>query len=64
MVDFTSKLPENLAHHSAWQRGADDARAGKPVTQNPFPEWEYHFVTWINGWAVARHRMAKENEEI
>lgn len=52
MADFTR-------HLSAWQQGADAARAGKPASACPHTPDLYHFVTWHNGWAMARHEMAK-----
>jgi ribosome modulation factor len=49
---------------SAWQEGADAARAGVPATRCPYEPLTYHFVTWHNGWAMAKHLMAKEDDEL
>ena len=49
---------------SAWQQGADAARAGLPASACPYPATTYHFVTWHNGWAAATHQKAKEDDEL
>ena len=46
--------------NSTWQQGATAARAGVPSTGCPYSPSEYHFVTWMNGWAFAMHQMALE----
>lgn len=54
-------LPTNT--HSSWQQGATAARAGKQFKDNPYSPLNYHFVTWGNGWLMAAHQIAKEQDE-
>lgn len=49
---------------SAWQQGADAARAGKPTSANPYSPLSYDFVTWMHGWTFATHRMAIEDDDL
>lgn len=62
MVDF-AKLTQDLRakrhQESCWQQGATAARSGHPAIACPFQAKTYDFVTWHNGWAMARHEMAK-----
>lgn len=46
--------------HSVWQQGANAARAGKPITANPYSKINWNYVVWMNGWATATHNMAKQ----
>ncbi len=47
---------------SVWNLGALAAREGEPATANPYPVNNYDFVCWMNGWAFAKHMVAKEEE--
>lgn len=47
---------------SAWQQGADAARARRPFSSNPYPATSYDYVTWGNGWLQATHAVALEEE--
>jgi ribosome modulation factor len=49
---------------SAWQQGANAAREGLPATACPYSPLTYDFVTWMNGWAMAAHLKAKEDDEL
>lgn len=46
-------------HLSAWQEGADAAKAGKASTDCPYDPGDYNFVTWHNGWCFKMHLMAR-----
>ena len=62
MIDF-AKLTQDLRakrhQESRWQEGATDARRHCPAESCPYHPRSYDFVTWHNGWATARHEMAK-----
>lgn len=49
---------------SVWQQGADAGRAGKPASACPYSTLDYRFVVWFNGWAMATHQKAKEDDEL
>jgi ribosome modulation factor len=49
---------------SAWQQGASAAREGLPASACPYSPLTYDFVTWMNGWAMAAHLKAKEDDEL
>lgn len=44
----------------AWEEGARSAREGQAPDSNPHAPDLYEFVTWLHGWAHARHTLAKE----
>lgn len=52
-----------LSTYSTWQEGATAARAGKPISANPYDPIAYKYVVWVNGWVFATHLIAKENDE-
>lgn len=58
MVDVI-RLNVDRRSESCWQEGATAGRAGKQSKDCPFRAQNYDFVTWHNGWAMARHEMAK-----
>jgi ribosome modulation factor len=49
---------------SVWQQGADAARAGKPASACPYATLDYRWVVWMNGWVMAAHLKAKEDDEL
>ena len=53
-----------MPHISAWQQGADAARAGKSTTECPYNPLSYEWVTWMYGWTFATHMKAKEDDEL
>lgn len=69
---MSEQTPNGLAQYqisagpavSSWQQGATAARAGRPCNTNPHSPLTYDFVTWLNGWAVAAHNKAKEDDEL
>ena len=34
----------------AWEKGFDAARAGKPKRCNPYPDEDFRYYSWLNGW--------------
>lgn len=64
MTKIAATPAEFKAKVSTWQEGADAARADKPASACPYHPIEYHFVTWMNGWAMATHNKAKEDDEL
>lgn len=49
-------------NESRWQQGANAARAGAKSKDCPYGRLSYDFVTWHNGWAMAAHMQAKEED--
>lgn len=47
---------------SVWNQGAEAAREGLPASACPFGPVSYDFVVWFNGWAWAKHQIAREEE--
>ena len=41
-----------------WEVGAKAARAGAKITACPYPPSSYDYVTWLNGYAFAKHQMS------
>lgn len=61
-ADHTAAPKNEQQFHSRWLEGSKAARAGQPVTANPYIPENYMFVAWLNGWSFTRHQIANEEE--